>query len=93
MQTIVLWRDNPLRDLCQGTYVLNVAKKVNNSKFGKQYILSLGEEDNPSIVWSNKTISGKLQEAEDFKTYRCGWHLSKSKRQETWIFKNYRQKE
>jgi hypothetical protein len=49
MQTIVLWRDNPLRDLCQGTYVLNAAKKVNNSKFGKQYILSLGEEDNPSI--------------------------------------------
>jgi hypothetical protein len=57
----------PLRDLSQGTYVLNVAKRVNNCKFGKQYMLSLGEEDNPTIVWSNTYISNKLQEAEDLK--------------------------
>jgi hypothetical protein len=57
----------PLRDLSQGTYVINVAKKVNNCKFGKQYMLSLGEEDNPTIVWSNAYISNKLQEAEDLK--------------------------
>jgi translation initiation factor 2 beta subunit (eIF-2beta)/eIF-5 len=30
-------------------------------------MLSLGEEDNPTIVWSNKYISKKLQEAEDLK--------------------------
>ena len=57
----------PLRDLSQGTYVLNVAKRVNNCKFGKQYMLSLGEECNPTIVWSNAYISKKLQEAEDLK--------------------------
>ena len=57
----------PLRDLSQGTYVINVAKKVNNCKFGKQYMLSLGEEDNTKIVWSNAYISNKLQEAEDLK--------------------------
>ena len=51
----------PLRDLSQGTYVLNVAKKVDNCKYGKQYMLSLGEEDNPTY------ISNKLQEAEDLK--------------------------
>ena len=28
-------------------------------------MLSLGEEDNPTIVWSNISISNKLQEAED----------------------------
>ena len=57
----------PLRDLCQGIYILNVAKMVNNSKFGKQYMLSLGGEENPTIVWSNKYITNKLQEAEDLK--------------------------
>ena len=57
----------PLRDLCQGIYILNVAKMVNNSKFGKQYMLSLGEKENPTIVWSNKYITNKLQEAEDLK--------------------------
>ena len=57
----------PLRNLSQGTYVINVAKKVNNSKFGTQYMLSLGVEDNPTIVWSNAYISNKLQEAEDLK--------------------------
>jgi hypothetical protein len=49
----------PLRNLAQGTYELSVAKKVNNSKFGTQYMLSLGEEDNPTIVWSNAYISNK----------------------------------
>ena len=44
-----------------------MAKKVTNCKFGKQYILSLGDEDNPTIVWSIKTISNKLHEAEDLK--------------------------
>ena len=68
MQTFALWGGKkPLRDLCQGTYVLNVAKRVNNCKFGKQYMLSLGDEDNPTIVWSNTYISNKLQEAEDLK--------------------------
>ena len=57
----------PLRDLSQGTYIINVAKRVNNCKFGKQYMLSLGDEDNLTIVWSNTHISNKLQEAEDFK--------------------------
>ena len=58
-------KTTPLRNLFQETYVLNVAKRVNNCKFGKQYMLSLGEEDNPTIVWSNISISNKLQEAED----------------------------
>ena len=57
----------PLRDLSQGIYIINVAKRVNNCKFGKQYMLSLGGEDNLTIVWSNTHISNKLQEAEDFK--------------------------
>ena len=30
-------------------------------------MLSLGEQDNPTIVWSNKTICDKSQEAEDLK--------------------------
>ena len=30
-------------------------------------MLSLGDEDNPTIVWSNTYISNKLQEAEDLK--------------------------
>ena len=30
-------------------------------------MLSLGEEDNTKIVWSNAYISNKLQEAEDLK--------------------------
>ena len=56
-----------LRELCQGTYISNAAKKINNSKFGKQYMLSLGEKDNPTLVWSNNFITNKLQEAEDLK--------------------------
>ena len=57
----------PLKNLSQGIYVLNVAKKVNNSKFAEQYMLSLGEKDKRTIVWSNKYISNKLQEAQDLK--------------------------
>jgi len=57
----------PLREFSQGTYALNAAKKVNNCKFGNQYMLSLGEEDNPTIIWSNAYINKKLQEAEDLK--------------------------
>ena len=30
-------------------------------------MLSLGEKDNPTIVWSNLTISNNLQETEDLK--------------------------
>ena len=55
----------PLREFSQGTYALNAAKRVNNCKFGKQYMLSLGEEDNQTIVISD--TSKKLQEAEDLK--------------------------
>ena len=56
-----------IRNLSQGTYVLNVAKIRNTSRFGKQYMLSLGEEDKRIIVFSNTYISKKLQEAEDLK--------------------------
>ena len=66
MHTFALWRKNPTKGpFSRNIYVLNVAKRVNNCKFGKQYMLSLGEEDNPTIVWSNIFISNKLQEAED----------------------------
>ena len=30
-------------------------------------MLSLGEKDNPTLVWSNNFITNKLQEAEDLK--------------------------
>ena len=52
-------------------------------------MLSLGDEDNPTIVWSNKTITNKLQEAEDLKLIDVnGIYLS----QETRIFNNFRQR-
>ena len=60
----------PLQDVKQGKYEVNAAKRV-NSRFGKQYILSISElgEYNQVIddftIWSNKTIKDKLQEAED----------------------------
>ena len=42
-------------------------------------MLSLGEEDNPTIVWSNTYISNKLQEAEDLKLLNVnGIYLSLS---------------
>ena len=59
-----------LPDVKQGRYTVNAAKKV-NSRFGKQYILSISELDGCNqviddfTIWSNKTIKDKLQEAED----------------------------
>ena len=60
----------PLQDVKKGKYEVNAAKKV-NSRFGKQYILSISELDGCNqviddfTIWSNKTIKDKLQEAED----------------------------
>merc|ERR1711888_429894 len=51
----------PLRDIPQGTYTVNAAKKKCNTMYGDQYILSISEhgdvkQDNYN-VWSNKSIS------------------------------------
>ena len=59
----------PLRDIPQGTYTVNAAKKKCNTMYWDQYILSVSEhgdvkQDNYN-VWSNKTIFDKLEAAKD----------------------------
>ena len=61
----------PLRDIPQGKYTVNAAKKRCNTQYGDQYILSISEHGNDNQdtdtynVWSNKIIFDKLEEAKD----------------------------
>ena len=55
----------PLRDIPQGTYTVNAAKKQCNTMYGDQYILSISEHGDSYNVWSNKKIFNKLEEARD----------------------------
>merc|ERR1711888_223366 len=55
----------PLRDIPQGTYTVNAAKKQCNTMYGDQYILSISEHGDSYNVWSNKKIFEKLEEARD----------------------------
>ena len=61
----------PLRDIPQGKYTVNVAKKRCNTQYGDQYILSISEHGNDNQdtdtynVWGNKIIFDKLEEAKD----------------------------
>ena len=55
----------PLRDIPQGTYTVNAAKKKCNTQYGDQYILSISEHGDSYNVWSNKTIFDKLEAAKD----------------------------
>ena len=53
----------PLRDIPQGTYTVNAAKKQCNAMYGDTYILSISENGDIYNVWSNKKIFDKLEEA------------------------------
>merc|ERR1712105_584030 len=53
----------PLRDIPQGTYTVNAAKKKCNTMYGDQYILSISEPGDTYNVWGNKTIFDKLEAA------------------------------
>ena len=59
----------PLRDIPQGKYVVNAAKKRCNTMYGDQYILSISTDGDDNKVtyniWSNKIIFDKLEQAKD----------------------------
>ena len=49
----------PLRDLCPGSYVVRVAKKL-ETRFGSSYKLLVEDDDVVYIVWSNRCIANIL---------------------------------
>lgn len=59
-------KTTPLAELKQGKYIVLAVKKAKTC-YGKQYKLLIKREDALTIVWSNKAIKDKLQEAEDAK--------------------------
>ena len=59
-------KTTPLAEIKQGKYIVLAVKKANTC-YGKQYKLLIKREDSLTIVWSNKPIKDKLQEAEDAK--------------------------
>ena len=65
----------PLRDIPQGTYTVNAAKKKCNTMYGDQYILSISEHGDNYNVWGNKTIFDKLEAAKDSNHVDVGENL------------------